>query len=209
MRAIPAARILKDYACPEASAPRPPGGTPAEHAEKDAALDLDKERLRQAFEEGLRQGRAEGEKALEQALAGLREAHAAEIREKEQAWKRQEASKLADSLRDGLLKLRHAMEEAVTDILAPVMTEAARRAAVDELAAMLEAMLAADGDLMLHAEGDEEMCRALRGGLGEFADRIELSKTSTSGKLIVHVDNTILETRVSEWAGKAFADDVS
>ncbi len=215
MKVIPASCALTDFGAP---APRPFAdlrSAPARETaggERDADLreeekpDAEKElsaRLARAFEDGVAHGRKEAEAAFAEERRRIEAAHAEELAARERQWREETGRMLAERLREGLEELERALGERLADVLAPVLQDAARDVALRRLRDELRRMLAEEEGLKVHVSGPPEMLEALGTHLGDAAAAVTLEPDREAARIVVHVDNTVIETGIAEWAAAA------
>ncbi len=211
------ARLLPDFSdavmpgrgapAPRAAAPaapavsRPPEGLaallrkPAEPPEDREAL------LRAAEARGLERGRELGraEAAAESAsvIACLQADHEARLTELRQAWCMEEGDRLAAGFSDALQALGAGLTDRVGHLLVPVLTEALRRQAVDELAQSLARILG-DARAPVRVSGPADLLDAVAGRLGPFEATIAF-QPSDAVEVSVQADQTVIETQLGAW----------
>ena len=188
-QAVPAPRLM-----PLAQAPAA-GGKGRKRKEDELSR-----RLAKAFGEGREKGRREAEEALAEERRQIEERHAAELAERERRWREETGRELGERIDEGLRRLEQALAEQLADILRPLMEEAARRMALERLGEEVRRMLAAEGGLKVRISGPVEMLEAMRERLGEDADGVVMEPDETQARLVAHVDDTVIETRIGEWA---------
>lgn len=194
-RTAPAARP------PAAPAPRPVDGLAA-LLRKPAAPPEDREALlRDAEARGLARGRDLGraEAAAETAsvLACLQADYDARLVEMRQAWCADEGDRLAAGFAEALQALGAGLTDRVGHLLVPVLTEALRRQAVDELARSLARIL---GDVRapVRVSGPADLLEAVAGKLGPFEASVAFVP-SDAADVSVQADQTVIETQLGAW----------
>ncbi|KQP29935.1 hypothetical protein ASF49_14775 [Methylobacterium sp. Leaf104] len=200
VRGAPAPRAAAS-APAAAPPPRPPEGLaallrkPAEPPEDREAL------LRAAEARGLERGRALGraEAGAESAsvLACLQADHDARLVELRQAWCAEEGDRLAAGFADALQALGAGLTDRVGHLLVPVLTEALRRQAVDELAQSLARILG-DARAPVRVSGPADLLDAVSGKLGPF-DAAVAFQPSEAVDVSVQADQTVIETQLGAW----------
>ncbi len=211
MKVIPASCALTDFgrgpARPFAdlrSAPDPQSGNgsgdAASREEEPSPQEELSARLAKAFEDGVAHGRKEAEAAFAEERRRLKAAHAEELAARERQWREETGRKLAERLREGLEDLERELGERLADILVPVMEEAARDIALRRLRDELRRMLAAEEGLKVHVSGSPDLLESLKAELGDAAAAMVLEPDAEAVRLVVHVDNTVIETGIGEWA---------
>ena len=159
--------------------------------------------LRQAFEEGVQEGRRQAQEALAaqaREMEQLRQQHAAELQRREEQWQQQQGQHLAQALLAGLRELEQVLGERLAEVLAPLLEKAARQQAMHQMGAMLRDMLARDGALQVRVTGPQPMLDALQEELGAVAGQVVMESRHDTCEVVAHVDNTVVETQVRAWA---------
>ena len=201
MRVVSAQQALADFGRPG----RPAAGAAAD-APADATAQLEA-RIIAAREEGLRVGRSEAEARLQAERQRLEEEHARALAEAQARWQEETGRRLAEDLEKGLGQMRRALEEALAEILEPLLEDAARQRALAGFAAVVSRMMAADEGLRLRVKGDPSMLEALSAALGEEAEKIAMEAAPGSPELTTHVDSTVIRTALEEWRATLAADE--
>ena len=188
------------------SASRPAGNPSADVVRGTAASEGEDLAARLAaaradgFAAGLEEGQARARAEAEARIAALEQAHAEELATRERLWADRLAAKLAGRLQEGFRQLARQLEEAVADILAPLMEKAMREQALSELAATLATL--ADGDMKIKVTGPSTLVEALRERLPARAMEIEVAEDETLADIRVHLADTLIETRLGEWRAR-------
>jgi len=211
------ARLLPDFSdavMPGRGAPAPRAAAPAAVAvsrspeglaallRKPAEPPEDREALLRAAEaRGLERGRELGrsEAAAESAsvIACLQADHEARLTELRQAWCTEEGDRLAAGFSDALQALGAGLTDRVGHLLVPVLTEALRRQAVDELAQSLARILG-DARAPVRVSGPADLLDAVAGRLGPFEATIAF-QPSDAVEVSVQADQTVIETQLGAW----------
>lgn len=87
----------------------------------------------------------------------------------------------------------------VARILAVSLSEDIKDNALEELRRSIVAAIGDREAVRIRVQGPVSLFEALKPGLGRFADQVEFSE-APGFDLTVSVDNTLFETRMSEWA---------
>lgn len=193
---LPAAAHLIEFplapkaGCERGPAPaQMPRGQEHEVGSTGAAEDA----LARGREEGLAAGRAEYAAKLdeERAAAGAR------LAEERAAWASEEGARLGDAIGAAFQVLEETVGDAVAAILSPVLQDALRARAVDELASTLRRLMASD-QRILRISGPEDLLEALRGRL---CGDISAIAFEAAEEIDVHVvaEQTIIETQLRAW----------
>ena len=210
MKVIPASLVLKEYghgpSSPAGGAARPRKAQPLASAapaqEKNAAAENEKDiarKLERAFADGLRQGRAQAEEAFAEERQKLLAQHEQELSARESRWQQEAGKALAEGLKQGLEELATALGEQAAQVLAPVLAERARTRAVEQLGGEVRRLLDLDGALKIHVTGAPSLLSSLRDNLGELAPAVVFEEDAKECTLVAHLDETVLETRLSQW----------
>lgn len=173
------------------SSPTPqaePAETPEERA---AALAVAEARGR---EEGLAQARAEAQAQHE----AEREAFAARLAEERARWCEGEAERLADGFSAALRALDADLTQRIGRLLVPVLSDALRRRALDDLSVALGRLLAEPGQAAIRVSGPKDLLDALRERLGSQAEGMSFDP-SAAPEVSVIADQTVMETRLAAW----------
>ena len=163
----------------------------------DPADDLARQ-VSEAFARGADEARlaadAEHEHVLAQALARLREEHAAE----RARWARDEADELAQRLEAAAEALETRIGDAVGRVLAPFLTAELRRKSVEALADSIGTILSGASRPPLRIGGPEDLLAALRERLGPGAGAVDWQPNG-GVEVTVISDDTIIETEIQGW----------
>ncbi|MFN3546949.1 MAG: hypothetical protein ACK4U0_05610 [Mesorhizobium sp.] len=89
--------------------------------------------------------------------------------------------------------------DVVARLLAPVMTEDLQRRAVASLVAVIDAAIRDSGAVRIRVRGPLSLFEMLEARLGEHSGRVEFTETQDLD-LQVAVDESLYETRLSEWS---------
>lgn len=176
------------------SAPAAP--EPVETPEERAArLEEAEARGREA---GRAQGLAEARAEAEAAMAAEREAFAAELAAERARWSESEAERLAAGFAAALRALDADLTRRIGRLLVPVLTDALRRRAVDDLAQALGRLTADPNHAAIRVSGPEDLLAALRCRLGDQADGIAFAP-GAAPEVSVVADQTVIETQLAAW----------
>ncbi len=156
--------------------------------------------LKAAFEDGHRQGLAEGRSEAEaDAQFLLNEAqirHAVELMAEKQNWQRDCADVLIARL-DGAAKLiEHSIEERVAILLRPWLIERLRDRALQDLERAISRALVEGAKI--HVEAPPEIVQHLRERLPTEAFQIGYSESS-GADVRAHIEDTKIEVNISAW----------
>lgn len=169
-----------------------PEAEPVETPEERAALIADAEA--RGREQGLAEARAEALAAME----AEREAFAARLKEERTRWCESEADRLSSAFTAALSALDADLTQRIGRLLVPVLTDALRRRAMDELAVSLGRLLADPGHAAIRVSGPEDLLDALREKLGPLAGPVTF-EPGEAPEVAVVADRTVMETRLAAW----------
>ena len=169
-----------------------PEAEPVETPEERAALIADAEA--RGREQGLAEARAEALAALE----AEREAFAASLAEERAKWCESEADRLSSAFTAALSALDADLTQRIGRLLVPVLTDALRRRAMDELAVSLGRLLADPGHAVIRVSGPEDLLDALREKLGPLAGPVTF-EPGDAPEVAVVADRTVMETQLAAW----------
>lgn len=171
---------------------------PAETPEERAAS------IAEAEARGREQGRAEAGAEALAALEAEREAFAVRLAEERARWCESESERLSSAFAAALGALDADLTERIGRLLVPVLADALRRTAMDELAGALTHLLANPNHAAIRVSGPEDLCAALRARLGPLAGPVTF-EPGGSPEVAVVADRTVMETRLAAWT-RALAD---
>lgn len=172
--------------------PPEPVETPEERAQRVAEAE---ERGRAA---GRAQGLAEARADAEAAMAAAREGFAAELAAERARWSESEAERLAAGFAAALRALDANLTRRIGRLLVPVLTDALRRRAVDDLAQALGRLTADPNHAAIRVSGPEDLLAALGQRLGAQADGIAFAP-GAAPEVSVVADQTVIETQLAAW----------
>ena len=207
-------------AAPAAPAPRPapratdglaallrkppvPVETPEDRAAQLRAAEM--KGIERGLERGRELGRAEAEAETASALACMQADYDARLAEMRQAWCVEEGDRLGVAFADALQALGAGITDRVGHLLVPVLTEALRRQAVDELAQSLARILG-ESRAPVRVSGPADLLDAVADKLGPFEPAVEFVPAETAD-VAVQADQTVIETQLGAW-GALMADAV-
>ena len=169
-----------------------PQAEPAETPEERAAALAEAEA--RGREEGLAQARAEAQVQHE----AEREAFAARLAEERARWCEGEAERLAEGFSAALRALDADLTQRIGRLLVPVLSDALRRRAMDELGVALGRLLAEPGQAAIRVSGPEDLLDALCERLGSQAEGVTFDP-GAAPEVSVVADQTVMETRLAAW----------
>jgi len=183
-----------------ASAEPSPQDTTAAAAET-AVPDLEA-RLAAAREEGfaagVEEGMARARAEAEARIAVLEQAHAEELATRERLWADRLAADLVTRLQEGFRHLARQLEEAVADILTPLMRDAMREQALADLAATITTL--AEEGVRMQVKGPSSLIEALKARLPDCPFEAQVDEALAD--IRVHLADAVIETRLGEWQAR-------
>lgn len=196
MSAVPVARYLVEFNRDRTGHPVEPEVEPVARSAKPAVVTSD-----DAYARGVRDGKESSKAAAETVLAALRQQHAEELANARRAWTEEQGAALALGLQEGMDQLKRSMAEFVGRLLEPVLTEAIRRKAVEELIETLKFVLSKDEGVTLHIYGPEDLLELIRNGLdGKTVAVVYTPGEQTDVRVVA--GKTFMETRLGAWMAK-------
>lgn len=203
-------RYLKDFSAPKIELTRMPPPpkyfadidvdlTDADRAVKPAMPEIDVEaERRRAFAEGRAEAGAELAFEHQREIAELKARHAEELEALTRRLEEEVARKLAEGFGAMTERLALAIGDQAARVLAPVLDEALRREAIENLAAMLRQGLAEGEGLAITVRGPLALFEALQAQLPETT--VFRHVESGDVDLTVEMGETILVTRLAAWS---------
>lgn len=155
-------------------------------------------RTKEAHTRGVLDGRAAAEADYAALLAAKDAAFEEKLALERQRWAEEEGARLADLFASGLLDVEGRISEQVGRILKPIFADEVRRAAVSALSQTLKEMLAKGTYARIAVSGPHDLLSALQARIGQ-ADAAMRFVVSERADLVVHADETVLETRIAAW----------
>jgi hypothetical protein len=202
MSVVPLARYLVDFGTGEEAGKSDSdvarGKVELEQARALAAKDMEA-KVAESYARGVQDGRAAAEADSAMRLQAEREAFQRELASARQAWAANEGEALAERLAAGLRQIEQGTADTVARILAQVTSATVQRAAVAELLAALEGVLAKAAGARVEIAGPEDLLAAIRARL-EARSIAAVYTVSTGPDIRVTVDKTLLETRIGAWS---------
>ncbi|AWN37616.1 hypothetical protein [Methylobacterium radiodurans] len=148
--------------------------------------------------EGHAQGLAEARAEAEAAMAAERESFAAQLAAERARWSESEAEQLAAGFAAALRALDADLTRRIGRLLVPVLTDALRRRAVDDLAQALAKLTADPNHAAIRVSGPEDLLAALSHRLGPQAAGIAFAP-GAAPEVSVVADQTVIETQLAAW----------
>ena len=156
--------------------------------------------LRAAEARGREQGRAEAQAEAEAALVFAQADAETRLADARQAWCAEEGDRLAATFAGAIQALGSRLTDRVGHVLVPVLTEALRRQAVEELAQSLARILGDPRHPPLRVSGPADLLDAVAGKLGPFEGSVSY-QPDESVDVRVQADQTVIETQLGAWGG--------
>jgi hypothetical protein len=171
----------------------PPATDPAvDEADRLRAL------VQAAREEGLAEGRRLGDDAAEVRLQQLAGDHAAALEAARAAWAAGEGESLASTLISGLAALEAALADNLAGVVTPFLAPAARHRAALELRAALAALMAGTHGGLIEIRGPGDILEPLRVAL---ADNAAVVLTEADGvDVVVEAGDTTIRSQLQAWS---------
>jgi flagellar biosynthesis/type III secretory pathway protein FliH len=202
----PLARYLQDFSAPRA--------LPAILAEEDFApsfsfepapslpsieIDLEAERA-EAFAAGKAEAEAAGRAAWETERAELQRQHAEEMAALRRSLESEALLRIEAGYAAAAERIAATVSDRVAEVLAPVMQDALATKATQKLAAMIRSVMQ-DGSVgQLTVKAPAALFETLKKALGDTAPDLRHIET-TDLDISVDIDEAVLVTRMSAWAG--------
>jgi hypothetical protein len=158
-------------------------------------------KVEQAYAAGLEHGTAAGRAALEARVDELRREFQARLAAEREAWASAEGTQLAAQLSAGLDALEDGIAQEVARVLGPFLGAEVRRQAVSELRTTIATLLAGKTGVALSIAGPPDLLEALTRGL-EGSGCVLTCTPSPTCEVRIAADQTVIETRLSDWAKK-------
>jgi len=196
---IPIARYLVHFgqggAFERAEAGREAAAT-LESLDPRAAEELAR-KLAEALARGHEEGRAVAAEQFDRELAAARAALVAHMAAEREAWLAQEGARLGSAVTAAFEQLEASLAGSVARILEPLIGEALRHKALDELADTLSVLLAGEPGL-IKVSGPQSLLDGLRDRLEPGCAAIEYAPGAGVDVSVV-AGHTVIETRLQAW----------
>lgn len=147
---------------------------------------------------GREAGRAEAEAEAETQIAAERVAFEERLRGARRDWVEAEGAALARGLNAAFAELDATLSQRVARLLAPVLTDALRRQAVDALSAAVTRLLAEPQPSAIAITGPEDLIAALSRRLSGLSAAIAFTAADVA-EVTVCAGETVIETELSAW----------
>jgi hypothetical protein len=155
-------------------------------------------RIGEAHARGVLEGRAAALVDQDQALARQQAAFDQKLAAERQKWAAEQGVILGELLVTQLRDIEDRIAGQVSRVLKPVVADHVRGRAVDELARMLEGMLAKGDYAKVTVSGPEDLLAPVEARLSGLAAGVSFLPAD-GVDLVVSADETILETRIGSW----------
>lgn len=150
-----------------------------------------------ARRQGAEEARAAAQQDYEAMLAGERNGFETRLAEARQAWAAEQGERLAQMMSEGLVRIETEIADAAARLLEPLLAAHAREAAIAELKAALDEIMADEPTASVRIEGPEDLLAILR---GKLAERRNIAYVSAAlSDITVEADGTLIETRLEAW----------
>lgn len=156
-------------------------------------------RVEEARLQGAQEARAEAEREHAAALAAQQAQFDVKLAAERGRWAKTQGAQLAELLSAGLRDIEHAIADCVGRILKPIVSEEIRCAAVSSLAQALQEMIYKGTSETITVYGPQDLLAALEAHLDHARSAVRF-ETSDGTDLVVHADDTVIETRIGAWA---------
>ncbi|AHB49917.1 hypothetical protein W911_04110 [Hyphomicrobium nitrativorans NL23] len=168
-------------------------GRPGRNAAVEAEARIEEARTR-----GILDGRAAADAEYAALLAAKDAAFEERLASERQKWAVDEGGRLGNLFHAGLMDVEQRVAEQVGRILKPIFADEVRRAAVSALSQTLTEMLAKGAYTRIAISGPSDLLSALQARVGEVDAALSFV-VSERVDLVVHADETVLETRIGAW----------
>ena len=155
-------------------------------------------RIEEARTRGILDGRAAADAEYAALLAAKDAAFEERLASERQKWALDEGARLSELLNAGLVDVERRVAQQVGRILKPIFADEVRRAAVSALSQTLSEMLAKGTYARVAVSGPSDLLSALQARVGEVDAALSFV-VSEHVDLVVHADETVLETRIGAW----------
>lgn len=194
MTVIPLSRCL-DELWPDGHTP--PSPKPAVPIALVAPVEPPESLFDEAFERGRQEAFAVARAEYERALAEQRRQFDEQLVAERERWTASQSDAILTRIGEAFAALETTLSGAVSQVLRPLLADAVRTRAVEDLAGLLNELVAKGRASRLRIAGPEDLLQALRGALASHAG-VEYV-VAPGGELEVEADRTIIATRLGEW----------
>lgn len=153
-----------------------------------------------AAAEGRRAGEAAARQEFERRRAEDEARFAERIAGERKAWCADQGDRLARAIETGLAGLENTLSDRLARVVEPFLVPAMRSRALDELATLIGAALAAGDVPLLRVSGAPDLIEALRSRLA--ADAPVSFEPAAGTEVTVTAGATLLETRIEAWLAR-------
>jgi hypothetical protein len=166
---------------------------------QEPVIDVDAVRA-EAFAEGRQAGEAAIRAEWEDERAKLEARHADALADLRQRLEQDAARKIEEAFLAGVDRIAAAVADQTAFVLAPVLQEALAERAILEMAEMIKAALTTNKAACLTVKGPVALFDILKDALGDAAPDLRHVETLDLD-ISVDIDEAVLVTRLSAWAG--------
>lgn len=157
------------------------------------------EQLAEARRDGYAEGEAAGRASAEADAEALGAEHEAALEAARGRWAAEQGEVLATLLRDGLSALETAVADALAGLMEPVLREAVRAKALEDVREAVRTLLAGDGDALVRITGPADLLDAVEGALAS-APGVEFAPDETAVEITVSAGDTTIRSALGPWA---------
>ncbi|MGE0212589.1 MAG: hypothetical protein AB7S41_12910 [Parvibaculaceae bacterium] len=193
MTTIPLARCL-DELWPDG---RAPSSKPPVPIALVAPVQPPESLFEEAYEHGRQEAFAVARAEYERALGEHRRQFDEQLAAEREKWTAHQSDAITARIGDSFTTLQTTLSGAVSQVLKPFLVEVVRERVVEDLARLLEELIAKGRASHLRIAGPEDLLAALRARLAGHAG-VEYVP-APGGELEVEADRTVIETRLAEW----------
>lgn len=197
----PLSLFLTDFGRP---APTLPGLPTFDEDPAEALLPLGPaldEQLADARREGYAEGEAAAREAAEAESADLQAAHEAALDAARDAWAAEQGEAMATLVGDGLAALEKAVTDALAALVEPLLHEAARAKACDEVREAVGALLAGGEGRLVTIRGPADLVAVLKGAVAA-SPSLAFEPDDEAAELTVTAGDTTIRSALQPWADR-------
>lgn len=192
MNAVPASRFLAEFSSNRDV--KILSASSSVRAEADKAEAIRVQALKETYERGLTEGRAEIQAKWDADIARLNDAHAAA----RAAWADAESAKFGADLSQGLSDIEDHIAEVVARILAPFLEAGIRNTAVDALRSTVRGLWNNDNGLYITGSAPADLLDRLN-DTAAAAEMRAADLTAGDTEIRLKIGDMIVETRMAVW----------
>ncbi|GGG37224.1 hypothetical protein [Chelatococcus composti] len=184
-------------------APRRAGAPPSQSLVQPPARDAEVQ-IAQALEKGRNEGWAAAEAAWEEKLRVEREQFQQQLAAARAEWARNEGQVLAEAIHVAFNAMQSRLSTALARTLTPFLEQAQRERALAALADAVRTLAETTQHELIEISAADDLAAALAGHLGDLAAAVRFVP-GTGPDVRVVADDTVIETRLAEWAAELAA----